>query len=87
MNAPRAASVPARRVLEKPSGLSLKKREIGSTEPGAVSEKRYREISKWMSRALEVGKAGSHSGVSHGATRPPCSAFPSLSRKVHPMRW
>jgi hypothetical protein len=41
VKAPRAASVPARKVLQSPSGDSLKNREIGSTSPGTVSRKRF----------------------------------------------
>ena len=59
VNAPREASVPARRVFDTPSGGNLKKREIGSTLPVSVAANRPREISVWSVRKLEVSSDGS----------------------------
>jgi hypothetical protein len=38
----------------------IRSAEYGSTEHGAASAKRCREISEWMVRTLEVNKAESH---------------------------
>ena len=58
MKAPRDPSVPARNVFDTPCGERRKKRLIGSTLPGAVSENRLFEISVWAVRALDVSTRG-----------------------------
>ena len=45
--------MPARNVLDTPTDSSLKNREIGSTEPGRVSENRRRDPP-----AVVVGRVG-----------------------------
>jgi hypothetical protein len=59
VKAPRSLAVPARNVLQTPSGSNFKNRLIGSTLPHAVSENRLRETSVCSVRLLEVSKFAS----------------------------
>ena len=63
VNAPRAPSVPARKVLETPNSESLKNLLMGSTVPGSVARNRWREIAVCSVRALDVRTAGFHSRI------------------------
>src|SRR4051812_36566851 len=54
VKAPRAASVPARKVFETPPDGNLNSREIGSTTPSRVSPKRRCEIEVCSVRIEEV---------------------------------
>src|SRR5665213_2077306 len=60
VKAPRSLPVPARNVLQTPSGSNFRKRLIGSTLPCPVASKRARESSVCSVRIEDVSQRGSH---------------------------
>jgi len=54
VKAPRSLAVPARIVLQTPSGSSLRNRLTGSVSPASVALKRFFESGVWMVRRLDV---------------------------------
>ena len=92
VNAPRSLAVPARMVLQTPSGSSLRKRLTGSVSPGSVASKRLFESGVWTVRRLEVEKdsgfsppilRASHTGWAW-RSRPLPSPVPVIPRNRRP---